>query len=136
MKALFEGIVTRYNSTPDADTLRTLTPGGIQPIRATADQAYPFINYTLATGSSEFTMPKATSTFDDVDINFSFFTNKAGPDDVTDAADEFDRVFNNVLIPVVGFSTLRVQRINSNMLEDEINNAWQYVLTYNFVIGC
>ena len=81
-------------------------------------------------------MPKGTSTFDDVDINFSFFTNKAGPDDVTDAADEFDRVFNNVLIPVVGFSTLRVQRINSNMLEDEINNAWQYVLTYNFVIGC
>lgn len=125
MKELTAAIYSHFIT--GSNDLKTALSSQLYPHEAAESATFPYGVYYFVTSdndlffSDEHELPI---------IQFTLFSEADGSDEVQTAAGYLEALFDNAALSVSGWSTIKFQRSNKQLLRDKERKTWAYHIDY------
>ena len=131
LDALRTAIVDKFDESVEADELRKRTPGGLWRNDAPLETDSPYITFKIIDDIPSYSMD-STKTMEQVRVQFSIWSDSTGISEADRTLEEFQKVFDDVKLVVVGFGLFLFERQNVIPLKEEETKG--HVITLDYMI--
>jgi hypothetical protein len=127
MKELFTALYTKSTGS----TLSTALGGRLYNTIAPQGQPMPFCVFSMVSGVHDWTF---TEDMEDVVIQFSLFESSQSPGTICDNYNKLIALYDNCALSVSSYTHILMHRQNQQLLRDEEDGVWHYVVEYRIII--
>ena len=124
MQELYVGIFSLFNA---GNTLKTALAGRLSPHEAAQESDFPYGTYFKVYGGPEYNFSEEMET---IGVQFSFYSESSSPIEANTLYQYCKDLFDDSNPTITGWTLLKFERVDDNLIRDEIQNTWAYHVDY------
>ena len=131
MRVLNDAVFARYNAIPAGNDLRAAT-SAMFPQDAVLNTTGIYLTYQAITIPHSWLMGPSPKTIREALYQINAWEQSDSPDGVADVGELIIDLYDDALLTVAGFATIRADVINEGPIPDPVNKGFQYFVEVRY----